>query len=298
MNPAQTNESQSFLQSLLAQQSSPESLQWLQQKSEKLRYEFSEKEFYLAFSLLPRYFPKEPLQLTKENLAAANALRTGFSPAGFTEVQVARVLLALSIPQENEERYLKTLNTLFTTGEVSELVALYSALPLLPHPQLLKARAAEGIRTSMTVVYDAVALNNPYPADYLDEDAWNQMVLKAVFMERPLDKIYGIDNRANKQLARMLSDYAHERWAASRYVTPELWRPVGPFLEERLLKDMERLLEKGDELEQQAAALAIKNSTLLKARELLFRKPELKTRAEKNEFDWKTISQLVNVPIS
>lgn len=293
MNPAQTNESQSFLQSLLTQQASPESLQWLQQKSEKLRYEFSEKEFYLAFSLLPRFFGKEKLSLTESQLHQANHLRTGFNPADFTVVQIARILLALSIPKEDSERFLKILNTLFSTGEVSELVALYSALPLMSHPESLKTRAAEGIRTSMTVVYDAVALNNPYPADYLDEDAWNQMVLKAVFMERPLDKIYGIDNRANKQLARMLSDYAHERWAASRYVTPELWRPVGPFLEERLLKDMERLLEKGDELEQQAAALAVKSSSFLKAREMLFSKPELKARAEKNEFDWKTISEKI-----
>lgn len=291
MNPAQLNEAQSFLQSLLLQQASPESLQWLHQKAEKLSYEFSEKEFYLAFSLLPRFFGKEKLSLTEAQLHQANHVRTGFNPTDFTIVQVARILLALSIPKEDVERFLKILNTLLSTGEVSELVALYSALPLLPHPESLKARAAEGIRTSMTVVYDAVALNNPYPADYLDEDAWNQMVLKAVFMERPLDKIYGIDNRANKQLARMLSDYAHERWAASRYVTPELWRPVGPFLEERLLKDMERLLEKGDELEQQAAALAVKSSSFLKAREMLFSKPELKTSAEKNEFDWKTISE-------
>lgn len=291
MNQPNTSEAQSFLLTLLSTQSSPESLQWLQQKAEKLRYEFSEKEFYLAFSLLPRFFSKEYLQLTKENLEAAHRLRNGFTPAGFTVVQAARVLLALSIPKENEERYLKILNTLFSTGEVSELIALYSALPLLPLPELLKARAAEGIRTSMTVVYDAVALNNPYPADYLDEDAWNQMVLKAVFMERPLDKIYGIDARANKLLARMLSDYAHERWAASRPVTPELWRPVGPFLDEHLLKDMERLLERGNKLERQAAALAIKSSTMLKARELLFSKPELKAGAEKNEFDWKTISE-------
>jgi len=293
MNQPKTNEAQSFLQSLLAPQSNPESLQWLHQKAEKLSYEFSEKEFYLAFSLLPRYFEKEKLNLTDAQLQQANYLRTGFNPTDFTLVQIARILLALSIPKEDTERFLKILNTLFTTGEVSELVALYSALPLLPHPELLKARAAEGIRTSMTVVYDAVALHNPYPADYLDEDAWNQMVLKAVFMERPLDKIYGIDNRANKQLARMLSDYAHERWAASRSVTPELWRPVGPFLEERLLKDIERLLERGDDLEKQAAALAVKSSTFLKARELLFSNPELKTSAEQNEFDWKTISNSV-----
>ena len=101
MNPAQTNESQSFLQSLLTQQASPESLQWLQQKSEKLRYEFSEKEFYLAFSLLPRFFGKEKLSLTEAQLHQANHLRTGFNPSELAIVQVARILLALYIPKDD-----------------------------------------------------------------------------------------------------------------------------------------------------------------------------------------------------
>lgn len=291
MNASKLTELQSFLHTLLTPASSPESLQWLQQKTDKLKTEFSEKEFYLTFSQLPRFFSKEKLNLSAEQLREANRLREGFNPGEYTPVQAARTLVALGIPAEDPERFLKVLNNLFTTGEVTELVALYAALPLLPHAELLKARAAEGIRTSMTVVYDAMALNNPYPADHLEDDAWNQMVLKAVFMERPLDKIYGLDKRANKDLAKMLSDYAHERWAASRYVTPELWRPVGPFLDERLIRDIEHLLERGNELEQQAATLAIKSSSFLKARELLFARPELKASAEKNEFDWHTVAK-------
>lgn len=218
-------------------------------------------------------------------------MKQGYSPADYTAVQAARTFLALHIPQHDTERFLNVLNTLFSTGEVTELVALYAALPLFPHPELLKERAAEGIRTSMTVVFDAVALNNPYPADFLENDAWNQMVLKAVFLERPLYKIYGLDKRANKELAKMLSDFAHERWAASRYVTPELWRSVGPFLDERLIRDIEYILERGSDLEKQAAALAVKSSNFLKGRELLFSIPELKASIENNEFDWHTVAQ-------
>lgn len=290
MNHVKLNTAQSFLATLLTPASSPESLLWLTQKTDKLSHEFSEKEFYLSFSLLPRYFTKEKLNPGSEQLQESGHLRTGFNPADFTAVQTARIILSLSIPQENAERFLKILDTLFSTAEVNELAALYSALPLLPHPELLKARAAEGIRSSMTIVFDAVALSNPYPADYLDEDAWNQMVLKAIFTGRPLDKIYGVDWRANKNLARMLSDYAHERWAAGRSVTPELWRPVGPFLDAHLLKDIERLLERGNELERQAAALAIKSATDLKTRELLFSHPQLKADAENNAFNWHTLS--------
>lgn len=279
----------SYLHSLLSLNSAKDSLAWLGEKTNKLGKEFSEKDFYLAFSLLSRHFSKDQLKFADGHKNAGMQLRQGFDPSDFTVVQTARVLLLLMIPSDDKIRFFKILNNLFTTAEVNELVALYSALPLLSYPESLKARAAEGIRSNMAVVFDAVALNNPYPADFLDDDAFNQMVLKAVFIERPLDKIYKIDPRANKSLARMLSDYAHERWAASRYVTPELWRPVGPFIDNSLLKDIERLLEQGSELDKQAAALAVQSSKLSEAAKLI---PQpLKLKAEKKEFDWQSISK-------
>ncbi|HXH20162.1 MAG TPA: EboA domain-containing protein [Chitinophagales bacterium] len=285
---AQSSEVRFFLQSLLPS-SSAESLKQLERKTTNLANDFSERDFYLTFSSLPRLFGKEKINVTEELQKKAGRLRSGFNPAGFTAVQTARVMLALMIPFDDQNRYLKILNHLFSTGEVGELVALYSALPLLPRPELFRQRASEGIRSNITVVFDAIALNNPYPADYLDEDAFNQMVLKAVFIERPLDKIYGLDERANRKLARMLSDYAHERWAASRYVTPELWRPVGPFIDAILLKDIERLLEQGSELEKQAAALAVQSCSFATAKERL--PAQLKARVENKEFDWKSVSE-------
>jgi hypothetical protein len=289
MHQVNLQQAQSLFISFLTKNASEDSLTWLKQKADVLKTNFSEKDFYLAFSLLSRHFSKDTLKLPDDYVKSVSQLRQGFDISGFTSVQSARVFLVLAIPTDDKVRFVKILNNLFSTGEVNELVALYSALPLLSYPESLKARGSEGIRTNMTVVFDAIALNNPYPADFLDDDAFNQMVLKAVFIERPLDKIYGLDTRANENLARMLSDYAHERWAASRYVTPELWRPVGPFIDDRLLKDIERLLEQGSELEKQAAVLAVKSSKLPKAAELLPAK--LRTDAEKKEFDWHTISK-------
>jgi len=289
MEQIDASPSRAILLSIISSHSSRESWEWLRQKLSLIKTEFSEKDFYLTFSLLPRYFGKEQLNFTDEQLREVAQLRKGCFPSDVSAVQVARILLALMIPSKDVQRYLNILNNLFSTGEVNELVALYSALPLLPHSELLKTRASEGIRSNITTVFDAIALNNPFPADYLEDDAFNQMVLKAVFIERPLEKIYGLDSRANKQLARMLSDYAHERWAASRYVTPELWRPVGPFIDEQLLKDIERLLQQGSELEKQAAALAVESSTFAKARDLL--PAQLKSGLQNKEFNWKSVSE-------
>ena len=89
-------------------------------------------------------------------------------------------------------------------------------LKALPYPDELTARAAEGIRTNITDVFNAVALRNPFPADFFDDDAWNQVILKTLFVGSPVYLIQGVDKRRNEPLARMLVEYAHERWSAGR----------------------------------------------------------------------------------
>ena len=68
----------------------------------------------------------------------------------------------------------------------SELVAFYRGLPLYPDQPRYALRAAEGMRTNMKGVFEAVAHRNPYPGEQFPEPAWNQMVLKALFVGSPL----------------------------------------------------------------------------------------------------------------
>lgn len=236
----------------------------------------SEKAFYLAFSVAPRYVGKAPLNLSADELAQAQQLRPGFCPRSWTVEQAVRTLLLLRAPHQTPSDYTALLNRLFTSADLTELVTLYAALPLLPYPETHMKRAAEGVRTTMTQVFDAIALNNPYPHDYLPTEAWNQMILKAVFNVRPLHRIYGLDRRHNVALAQMLVDYAHERWAAGRTLTPEVWRLVSPHLTVNNMPDIQRLLLSTNKLENQAAALALTESDLPMARELLSQHPEIK----------------------
>ncbi|MHA6247505.1 EboA domain-containing protein [Pontibacter sp. CAU 1760] len=287
---ADISETSAFLTSVLQRSTTPQGFTWLRQKMEQVSgSDAKAKDLYLAFSAAPRFVGKEKLQLTDAEVAQANSLRAGFNPRRWTADQAARTLLLLSLPTQDADAFVKQIETLFGTADMGEQVALYGSLPLLPYPERFVKRAAEGVRTNMGDVYEAVALDNPYPTDYMEEDQWNQMVLKTLFVGKPLYRIYGIEERSNQHLTHMLTDYAHERWAAGRPVSPELWRPVGPFIDEHILPDIQKLFSQPDETEREAAALACTMSTYQPAQELLAAHPDLKQKAVSGEISWEMI---------
>ena len=153
------------------------------------------------------------------------------------------------------------LDRLFEDGDLGELVALYQALPLLPHPTAHRARAAEGIRSNMKNVFEAVALRQSVPGGGARrrrvEPARPQVSVRGIAALHVSTASTGA--RTHRWRLR-LSDYAHERWAAGRAVSPELWRCLGPFAEGSLLADLERVLATGTERERAAIALSARSN--------------------------------------
>lgn len=280
------NTVQKLLYYFLEKSVSQEALAWLEQKRMQIANGAPERLFFTAFSAVPRYLGKNYLQLTSQDLAAAEDLVPGWFPGDWTVDQAGRTILVLALPHDRTEDYLRSLDKVFSTADMRELIALYQSLPLLPHPELHRQRAAEGIRSNMSNVFHAIALRNPYPAAYLDNMAWNQMVLKALFIESPIHLIYGLDQRANPELAKMLVNYAHERWAAKRPVSPELWRLVGKFADSTIIADLAKVLANGDNIEQKAAALACSESPLPEAQVLLSHYPKLQSAIHQSELTW------------
>lgn len=275
----------SLLRCWLPEQAAPR-MTWLEDKCGQIADGVPERVFFAAFSAVPRHVGKQGLKLTAQDLDAASRARTGWSPEHWSVDQVARTLLVLALPIQEVKSYSAVLDRVFGAADVAEAVALYQSLPLLPYARYHQARAAEGVRSNMSAVFEAVALRNPYPAEYFDEPAWNQMVLKALFVGSPLHLILGLDTRANQVLARMLVDYAHERWAAGRTVPAELWRPVGPFATGTILDDLERVLADLDPRQQAAAALACAQSPQSRARELLEQHPDLCSAIREGHLSW------------
>ena len=278
-----------FLLASLKEQVASDKIEWLQLQSEKIKKSHSPSTFYMAFSRASRFFSKNYVDLTLQKREAAEKLLSGFRPHTWSHLQVARTLLMLSYSTETSEEWSKQLQPLFETGDIGEQQALYAALSLMPYPAAMYARAREGLRTNMTIVFDAIALDNPYPAQYFEEDAWNQMVLKAIFLQRPLFRIERSDERANAELADILIDYVHERWAAGREVVPELWRFVGPFIGPVNISDFKKAAASKDELEKRAALLACQSTNSNEAKKLLDEYPTVKKELLEQKFDWDDI---------
>lgn len=261
---------------------------WLETTAKALRTG-SDRDFYIAISLVSRKIGKSDLALSPAELAQAEAARPGWDPRDWSLDQTARVYLLLA-PGSDGSAFTRHLDQLCITADIGELVAFYSGLPLYPDQPRHALRAAEGVRTNMKAVFQAVAHRNPYPSEQLPEDPWNQMVLKALFIGISLDPIVGLDRRANAKLARILCDYAHERWSAGRPVSPELWRCVGPHATGEMLADLGRVLEKGTEPERAAAALALASSPDPAATGLLWAYPDLSVAVSDNKVSWQAIA--------
>ncbi|GAA4401158.1 hypothetical protein GCM10023187_15020 [Nibrella viscosa] len=217
---------------------------WLEQQAQAFRQNPQTAFFYRIFTSLPRFTGKAPVTVPADIIDELNQLLPGFQVQNWTLDRLARVWWLLQLPAEDEPAYVKTITELFKAAELNELVALYSALPVLAFPEAWRFQASEGVRNNIGDVQEAIMLRNPYPADYLDELAWNQLVMKAFFTEKDVTQIIGFDKRANERLAQIIIDYARERKAAGRTIHPQLWRLVKPFVTDRNQTDLEQLFDR------------------------------------------------------
>jgi hypothetical protein len=282
---------QELLSSWVVARSSAAAADWFLGQIERLKSAPSEKDVYLALGYATRKLGKGDLDLKAEERAAAAAARPYWDPSDWSVDQAARLAFVLAGQTRDGKAFKTRLETLFNTADVWELIAFYRGLPLYPNAREHVARAREGTRSAMQPIFEAVAHRNPFPMEQFDENAWNHMVLKALFIGSKLAPILGLDERANPRLMRMLCDYAHERWAAQRPVSPELWRCVGPHADAAALEDLGRVLASGERVERQAAALALAAARNPEAERRLRAVPDLDEAVRAGTIRWIDIAR-------
>jgi len=204
-------------------------LNWVIQRKNIISSSETCHKFSVFFSLVSRFIENDVPKWEVFEIEKMESIYPGFSKTIWTKQDLVRVTLMISLDASINRHLLKSF---FEIAEMNELIALYKGLFFLENAKEFSSQVEEGIRTNMVNVFDAIAAGNPYAKTYLKEDAWNQLILKALFLDRPLYTIQYIDQGKNKNLAEMLQDYTKERWSAQRTVSPELWRMVDGYLRE------------------------------------------------------------------
>lgn len=286
---AQTNTTIKDLLSIIIKKNiSPETYASLRDKavqSDKDNYQLN-----LTFTSIPRKTGKKEIVLEEADTKEIHELLPGFTIKQWTIDRLCRVWLLMQLESSDKENYISRIENLFPQAEMNEQIALYSSLPLLAYPEAWTQRCAVGIRSNIGTVLEAIMYNNPYPAAYLDEPAWNQLVVKAFFTDKNVNNIAGLDARANTNLANTLFDYVEERWSAHRSVNPQIWRLTGRFMDEPHFYMMEKLFKHDNETDREAAALACADSSIEKSKLLLDQHPEYKDAIIEKKLNWQVIA--------
>jgi hypothetical protein len=246
-----------FLADLLAARVDRASIDWLERSASDIASGASHARFTALISTASRHSPRRALAPSSHEIAQAFDLVEGWNPERWTVLECARVLLVLSRPDLARNSAVEAIEEAFRYADVGEMCALHRSLVLLPEPARFVWRAGEGCRSSMRAVFEAAACDTPFPVKNFDDLAWRQLVIKALFVEAPLWRVYGLDTRLDPELARMALDLAEERRAAGRNVQHELWLTLGRVGGERALASIDRELAGTSRVGRSAAAIAL-----------------------------------------
>jgi hypothetical protein len=279
----------------ISRSASANAMSWFRSSLESIKAH-SRDALAKAIGLAPRQLGKTDLQLTPDDKARAAVLRPDLDVSDWSVDQAARIAFAVASYDADDKAFAAWFDSFCSTAGINELIALCRGLPVYPAARLLEPRAREAIRSGMKPVFEAVAHRNPYPVEYFDEDAWNQMVVKAFFIGSQMWPIQGLDRRGNPRLARMLVDLAQERWAAGRPVSGEVWRCVAPHADDVGVAALTRAFETGDDKERLSVGLALRDAPSERL-DKVFAKPglqgklgDIQSRLIAEKIDWAALA--------
>ena len=255
LSPASIPQAIDLLSAWLKARLAEEAFAWFDTELRSLQAKPEQARWFKALGMAPRKLGKADLQPSAADLQAAHSLRQGLDPCEWSVDQTARIAFTLAFYQGDEAGFVQQVAMLVDTSEINELLAIFRGFALFPHPQALEPKAREAIRSTMRPVYEAISHRNPYPFEFFDEPAWNQMIVKAFFLDSSIWQIQGVDERYNPDLSVILISLVQERWAAGRFIAPEIWRCAVPHANAQgVAVILEALGGKAPEREQQGIA--------------------------------------------
>jgi hypothetical protein len=136
--------------------------------------------------------------------------------------EVARLALLVAICERWPADAPATVAEIYRTGDLREKLAVIRSLAHLPDAARFAPIAELAVRADAFAVFQALALDNVFPARHLGELSFNQMIMKAAMNGLPLGRVVDLASRRTLELARMARAFESERRAAGRPVPGDL----------------------------------------------------------------------------
>jgi len=118
------------------------------------------------------------------------------------------------------------LPSLFQVSDTEEKIVLLRALKLLDCSGVLVPFSLLASRTNDPQLFAALALNNEYPVAQFDDKCFQQLLLKALFMDLDITLVPNLAQRLNTQLSQLAMDLVMERVYAHRLPPPSIWMAI------------------------------------------------------------------------
>jgi hypothetical protein len=163
----------------------------------------------------------------------------------------ARTLLLVAMGSAAEGE----LEDLYRFGDAGERRGVLRALEYLDIGDRGLGLVEDAIRTNDTRLI-AAALG-PYATKHLPDAAYDQAVLKCVFVGVPITPLDGVPERVTPECSRMLAGLVHERVAAGRDVPPEVWLVIDKYPHAEEIAAIQAELESEYEDRREAARRAL-----------------------------------------
>lgn len=162
------------------------------------------------------------LSITDRRELGAVAPQIGFHLWAREDAARALLLIAHRAAGHTGDAFVADALACFEQGDAREQQSWLRAIALWPEAKAFLPHAIDACRTNIIPVFEALACENPYPAQHFPDRNFNQVVLKAMFNGIALQRIVGLPSRLNDELSRMARDYAAERTAAGRSVPADI----------------------------------------------------------------------------
>jgi len=201
---------------LLAAIRAPEAAAWLEGQ---LAGAGEATRFALAFAAAGRWLGRAAIH--ESDAAAITAAGLRWPVTGVDECGRAALVLA-AIAALPGDAHVAFVRDLIRRGEVGERRAVLRVLAALPEPARFAELAVDACRSNVETVFAAIACDNDYPARHFPARAFDQMVLKALFIGAPLARVAGLSARTTAELVRMVDAYVSERRAAGRPIPADV----------------------------------------------------------------------------